>query len=844
MRKVIRLVYRQNSSGAELFNVTVKVVCEQRESSQIAVSYIPSSGKVLIEQTVFVLDGDEDVEVQFIVNFVFYDARTNQPPFPNGLSGSTRRSLRDIQADSLTVTVEYDIKLVFDLTLLDCSGIALAPALVPEEPDPSGEPVDEGETDMALDAPSGSSSTDNRNGINVSERYLCQPGTYSGDAWHVAAALLYDPELRLVVPRPPILAWALRVDAIAIGAAGVDAWEVQLRSSLGMTKTVTQQSQLPQVFYFAGNLELWMTAWQVVLDHESRRSGEFVRRGHVIEFFHAASAGALQPGPPRTFSFDLQPDHTMTLAGYLEFEDEGLPLPQPKPKPLAIKITVATQRIAQDIQEVRGQLSPGEFAFDNLVSILRNSARALVSDLIEALNGGPLYATRSESEQRRGKPEVLSKQGCEALADDALLFVNHIPWRLLSQNLERSIQRRLFSAVRDALHRYFPRPEILAARIESLTGASDAFVQTANKIAAKLRTVLEKKNKPVQKTKHITKSNQFLDFYVDCELPDIDDRMFVRFFEYNPRQGPQLFSMGREMVKEIAEGAPLCGMTFSATSVLMRAVEMYGIDRVRADLRDHFTRGLSYRKRQEIERKVDALRGGGKCLLLNMRLGGYHPEHDVTEGIYRQLQRLARRHGWTLVCAGKPPAEWIRLPGVTVKTLDVYSDADLGSGMPTEVDMRQTAYLWSLVADCGEVVGIVGGMSGSLDIAAYMGVKTFCWDISLADRRGIKLKQSAEYPDSVRLLLSYPFMSIGPRRIDGLIKDSALVSDKTESALLDEAALELWLLDYNVIPRVARARFDPTRVLSVNEAQKRAFAAVLLNDLQAIPDNILKAEGV
>ncbi|WP_437999319.1 hypothetical protein WMF26_04755 [Sorangium sp. So ce185] len=829
MRKVIRLVYRSNSINAEMFSVTVKVECEQRESSQIAVSYIPNSGKVLTERTVFVLDGDENAEVRFDVNFVFYDVKTKLPAFPDGLRGSARGPLREIQTCSLTVTVEYGIELRFDLTLLNCSGIALAPALVPEEPYPSGEPFED-EVDMALDAPSGSSSTDNRNGINVSERYLCQPGTYSGDAWHVAAALLYDPELRLVVPRPPILAWALRVDAIAVGA---DAWEVQLRSSLGMTKTVTQESQLPQVFYFAGNLELWMTAWQVALD-----------RGHVIEFFHAASVGALQPGQTKTFSLNLQPDHTMTLASYLNFEDDGLPLPQPKPGPLTIKLTVATQRIEQDIQEVRGQLGPGEFAFDNLVSILRNSAQAPVWDLIKTLNGGPLYATRSESEQQHGEPEVLSKEGCEALADDALLFVNHIPWRLLSQNLARSIQRRLFSAVRDALHKYFRGPEILAARIKSLTDAFDAFAQTANEIVAQLQKVLNKKNKAVQKTKHIAKSNQFLDFYVDCELPDIDDRIFVKFFDYNPRKGPQLFSMGREIVKEIADGAPICGMTFSATSVLMRAVEMYGIDKVRADLRDHFTRGLSYRKRQEIARKVDALRGGGKCLLLNMRLGGYHPEHDVTEGIYRQLQRLARRHGWTLVCAGKPPAQWNELLGVTVNTLDVYSDADLGSGMPTEVDMRQTAYLWSLIADCDEVVGIVGGMSGSLDIAAYMGVKTFCWDISLKDRRKIKLKQSAEYPDSVRLLLSYPFMSIGTRRIDGLIKDSYLVSDKTESALLDEAALELWLLDYDVIPRVTRACFNPTHVPSVKVKQKLAFAAVLLADLQAIPENILNAEGV
>jgi hypothetical protein len=132
-------------------------------------------------------------------------------------------------------------------------------------------------------------------------------------------------------------------------------------------------------------------------------------------------------------------------------------------------------------------------------------------------------------------------------------------------------------------------------------------------------------------------------------------------------------------------------------------------------------------------------------------------------------------------------------------------------------------------------------MSGSLDIAAYMEVRAFCWDIPLSARKDCGLKDQAEYQDCIRLLLSYPLMSIGLREIAGRVEGKKLKADETELYTLDEVALTLWAQGYHVIPAVTAEYFKPTKVETLDKEFKKAFNAVLFYDLPLICKNILNA---
>jgi hypothetical protein len=249
-------------------------------------------------------------------------------------------------------------------------------------------------------------------------------------------------------------------------------------------------------------------------------------------------------------------------------------------------------------------------------------------------------------------------------------------------------------------------------------------------------------------------------------------------------------------------------MTFASTSIIMRAVEEQGADAVRKIIRDAFLAQFSnLAKRAKVDQRLAFLgQIGGNCVIVNMRCGHYHFEHNITETIYAQIAEAAGRQGLIVIRAGvyepdyhPPSGRWMAAFGDATfkgrpadqRFIDVFDFCSTKTSQ--KVDEFATAYLWARVAQMPNVVGIIGGRSGSLDIAAFMGVRTLSWDIVDNDR---------EY---IRMLLAFPLMSCirrGGLGEDGRERPKKLDEPSADllNGTLNSLALHLWLIGREVIP--------------------------------------------
>lgn len=230
---------------------------------------------------------------------------------------------------------------------------------------------------------------------------------------------------------------------------------------------------------------------------------------------------------------------------------------------------------------------------------------------------------------------------------------------------------------------------------------------------------------------------------------------------------------------------PLCGWTFASTSVIMKAVESRGRDEVIATLQGAFAGAPP--ATHPYHALVELVRRQGPCLLVNMRRGrdGNHPQHNMTLAIFRQIKGAAAAKGLAVVRVGTYQDE-SNTPGASwMDDLDTTEDrvvVDLFT--PGERANRSyTAWLWLQMSKLPGVSGVIGGRSGSLDVAAFMGNRVLCWDIpDVSDH---------EY---ARLFLAFSIMSIARR-------ERCLTKKGTDpGGLLAEIDLALWLDGVEVIP--------------------------------------------
>lgn len=259
----------------------------------------------------------------------------------------------------------------------------------------------------------------------------------------------------------------------------------------------------------------------------------------------------------------------------------------------------------------------------------------------------------------------------------------------------------------------------------------------------------------------------------------------------------------------VKKATKIVRMTFASTSGILKAVEERGVARVVRELRAAFLSGFDDQvARRKILARLAPLQGNGRYLLVNMRCSHYHFEHNITQAIYQQIEAAAGLRGITVIRVGifEPGfsnherfGAWMQgfndatyggRP-IDQRFIDIYGYREERQGF--KVDELETAFLWATVAGLQNVVGIIGGRSGSLDIAAFMGVRTFSWDIVDND------------PEYIRMLLAFPLMSCGRRQ--GLGQDGRgrpgkqdAPSEALLAGLLEPLALELWLAGEHVIP--------------------------------------------
>jgi hypothetical protein len=204
-----------------------------------------------------------------------------------------------------------------------------------------------------------------------------------------------------------------------------------------------------------------------------------------------------------------------------------------------------------------------------------------------------------------------------------------------------------------------------------------------------------------------------------------------------------------------------------STTILMHYVRQKGKQVVIEHLRQAFTEGLPEQDKQEMDAKVQQIReaikrnGGKKVVLLNRRTGDVNKQHNTTDGIEKQIQELAAKKGMFVLGVATPNYK----PG----DIDLF-DSQTKTGF---ADKRRTAYFWKEVSQLKQVHGLIGGRSGSMDIAAFMGMNAFSWDENLP--------KDVQY---LRLLQTYPIMSIGhvdPEAKETTAKDSAYTKLKPES---------------------------------------------------------------
>jgi len=188
-----------------------------------------------------------------------------------------------------------------------------------------------------------------------------------------------------------------------------------------------------------------------------------------------------------------------------------------------------------------------------------------------------------------------------------------------------------------------------------------------------------------------------------------------------------------------------------STTILMHHVKQQGKDAVIAHLQQKFTEGLSLLDKLAVDEKICQLRsaikaqGGKRAVLLNRRTGDLNKQHNTTEGIDAQLQALAAQKSLFVIGIATPRGK----PG----DIDLFDSDGKSQAKQKFVDKRRTAYFWKKVSELQlqhEVHGLIGGRSGSMDIAAFMGVNAFSWD---------EYNQRDE--QVLRLLQTYPLMHIG-----------------------------------------------------------------------------------
>jgi hypothetical protein len=226
--------------------------------------------------------------------------------------------------------------------------------------------------------------------------------------------------------------------------------------------------------------------------------------------------------------------------------------------------------------------------------------------------------------------------------------------------------------------------------------------------------------------------------------------------------------------------------------------------------------------RADVVKKVSdflgQLKDNERYLLVNMRFAGQNPQHNMTrnkldsicsvanmlEGFSKKIKIVLLGAPVEVLVKGKESgwvSDWYNSYSKrsSVLQLDIFDEGNPHSALyrAMKTDKRLQPYFWRrlflLAAQQRRELMLLGGRSGSMDIASFMGMRTASWDAA----EFIYQKENHHY---MRLHWASAFNSIIPMAQDSL----------------DKLMLGLWLQKLDIIPVAINDPVLPTPIGTVS----------------------------
>ncbi|MCJ1285836.1 hypothetical protein MMC26_005177 [Xylographa opegraphella] len=224
------------------------------------------------------------------------------------------------------------------------------------------------------------------------------------------------------------------------------------------------------------------------------------------------------------------------------------------------------------------------------------------------------------------------------------------------------------------------------------------------------------------------------------------------------------------------------------------------------DVKDMAVEAAAQKKKQKLDELITKFQKGKvypRIVLENWRIGEVNRQTNSNTSIGTQLQSLVDAVGpetLAIIRVTAVPDQQSIDKADWPKYLDIYGK----QGNPDDpgLDPRAQSRFWNLVSQDPRVVGLFGGRSGSVDIAAFSGMTCFFWDEPwlpfvagvLDDPIMTKMnewKNVSFVSQTLRSLELSPVMSIGV----------AVERDNEDNwKRIDETALAKWLHSINNKP--------------------------------------------
>jgi len=191
---------------------------------------------------------------------------------------------------------------------------------------------------------------------------------------------------------------------------------------------------------------------------------------------------------------------------------------------------------------------------------------------------------------------------------------------------------------------------------------------------------------------------------------------------------------------------------YKSTSIIMKALEIKGRTCTLNELKRKFAKDFEVNyplAAKEIQKLIKEI--PDQSIAVNARFANYKKENNLNGEILNLIRESIRYQKEKIIIVGDITSEKFKAieEAKDLKTIDLYNiHSSVNNVWGTKyVNMLGTTYFWSKLAGENKNLVVVGGRSGSLDAAAFMGNKTIAWDNLIEDD-----------PESARHIIQAPLL--------------------------------------------------------------------------------------